>query len=257
VKRFALFLFSIICSLPGPLHAAEFWETKPFPEWSDKELQRMMINSPWSKQISVPMDSPEAARRRAQARNEPLASGLPDPSNTPDPTAPDGARGGRGGALSGGNMDNPTAAPNIPLIPISIRWISALPIKQAQMRAKYGKEAATSPEAQKFLGQKPTLYILAIAGIPGLLVSAGGGDRTREEMSKSTSLTVKGKEPFRPAAVQFVPNGGNVDVIVGFERTSEITLDDQEVEFSSLIGSVTVKYKFKLKDMAIKGKLEL
>jgi hypothetical protein len=256
VKRFALILFPIIYSLPGSLLAADFWETKPFPEWNDKELQRMMTNSPWSKQISAPMDSPEAARRRAQARNEPLTSGLPDPSNGPDPTAPGGTRGGRG-AIGGGNMDNPTAAPSIPLLSISIRWISALPIKQAQMRAKYGKEAATSPEAQKFLEQQPKLYILAIAGIPGLLVSAGGGDRTREEMSKSTTLTVKGKDPLRPAAVQFVPNGGNVDVIVGFERTPEITLDDQEVELSSQIGSVTVKYKFKLKDMAVKGKLEL
>ncbi len=125
------------------------------------------------------------------------------------------------------------------------------------MRGKYGKEAGTSPEAQKFLDTKPTLYIVAVAGIPGFFVSINGGDRAKEDIVKSTTLTPKGKDSLKPIAVQLVPNSGNVDVILGFERKPEIALEDQEVELSSVIGNVTVKYKFKLKDMTLKDKLEL
>ena len=38
-------------------------------------------------------------------------------------------------------------------LPVIIRWQTALPIRQAQMRAKYGKEAATAPGA--WFGRQP------------------------------------------------------------------------------------------------------
>jgi hypothetical protein len=34
-------------------------------------------------------------------------------------------------------------------------------------------------------------------------------------------------------------------------------LDDKEIEFSSKVGTIALKQKFKLKDMAVNGKLEL
>jgi len=57
--------------------------------------------------------------------------------------------------------------------------------------------------------------------------------------------------------VEFVPSGQGVDVLIGFPRTAAIALEDQDVEFASQIGAADVKYKFKLKDMVLKGKLEL
>ncbi len=36
-----------------------------------------------------------------------------------------------------------------------------------------------------------------------------------------------------------------------------ITLEDQEIELASEIGRAAVRYKFKLKDMVVRGKLEL
>jgi hypothetical protein len=245
IARFSL----PVALLPLSVFAADFWESKPFPEWSDKELQRMMTNSPWAKQINAPMPNPN----QTQKRNEPLTSGLPDPSNSEPPAG--GGRGSR--TVEGGEIFATAGGAPTPTLPVFVRWISALPIKQAQMRGKYGKEAGSAPEAQKFLETKPTLYIIAVTGIPGLFVSANGGDRAREDMAKSTTLTAKGKPSLKPIAIQLVPNGGNVDVILGFERKPEIALEDQEAEFESMIGNVSVKYRFKLKDMAVKGKLEL
>jgi len=252
VKRFALIF------IPCLLLAADFWESKPFPEWSDKELQKIMTNSPWARQISAPVNTPGRGGRQDSTLPGADADGI-------------GSRAGRGGgggggitnagALGGGGETSPELASlgggGTATLPVQIRWLSATPMKQAQMRVKYGKEAATAPEAQKFLEQPSKLYIVAVAGIPGFFVSAMGGDKAKDGIAKSTTLTFKGKEPLRPTAIQFVPNGGNVDVILGFDRTIEITLADQEAELTGVIGTANVRSKFKLKDMVVKGKLEL
>ncbi len=125
------------------------------------------------------------------------------------------------------------------------------------MRAKYGKEVATSPEAQKFVAQEPMLYVISVAGLPGSIASVGGGDQVKQIAARASILAAKGKEPLRPVAVEFLPDGSAVDVLVGFPRTLPFTLEDQEVEFSAQIGAAAVKYKFKLKDMVVRGKLEL
>ena len=38
--------------------AAEWWEKKPYTQWSDKEVQRMMDNSPWGKIHTVTIMNP-------------------------------------------------------------------------------------------------------------------------------------------------------------------------------------------------------
>src|SRR5277367_1910123 len=35
------------------LWAADFWQTKPYTDWSDKDIQKIETNSPWSKQVPV------------------------------------------------------------------------------------------------------------------------------------------------------------------------------------------------------------
>jgi hypothetical protein len=35
------------------LFAANFWDTKPFTEWSDKELEKLLQDSPWGDRMSV------------------------------------------------------------------------------------------------------------------------------------------------------------------------------------------------------------
>ncbi len=146
---------------------------------------------------------------------------------------------------------------NLQQIPVIVRWQSALPLRQAQMRGKFGKEAATSPEAQKFLTVEPSIYVVGIAGLAGSIVSAGGGDQARQTIAEKSTLTARGKEPLHPVGVDFVPNGSTVDVLIAFPRSMPITLEDQEVELTSEIGRATVRYRFKLKDMVVRGKLEL
>jgi hypothetical protein len=244
----------IVMFLPAAVWAADVWESKPFEDWTGRDLQKVVNNSPWARQTRALLTG-AAAGGRGRA-------GIGDASTNE-------VAGGRAsrGAGSAGGADRLGAAPSDfdPTgqgaqpsgIPIVVRWQSALPLRQAQMRAKYGKEAATSPDSQKFLAQEPTLYVVAVVGLPGSMVSGGAGDQAKQSIARSTTLTAKGKEPLHPLAVEFVPNGTAVDVLIGFPRTLPLTLEDQEAEFSSQIGPAGIKYKFKLKDMVLHGKLEL
>lgn len=234
------------------LWAADFWE-KPFTDWSDKELRRVLTNSPWARQTNTVMTN---ARPNLPPADSP-ASGFPggDGSLIREPNF------GRAGGTGSGPT---TTLPETPFeqgLPVLIRWQTALPIRQAQMRGKYGKEAATAPGAKKILDQDPTVYVISVTGIPGSLVNLGGAETAKRSIQDQTTLTARGKPALHPNAVEFVHSGDNsgdnVDVLLAFPKTSPFTPADQEIDFASRIGTFDVKYKFRVKDMVVHGKLEL
>jgi hypothetical protein len=56
-RGFALLLSAIVL-FAGLLMAAEWWEKKPYSQWSDKEVKRMLDNSPWGKVHTVTIMNP-------------------------------------------------------------------------------------------------------------------------------------------------------------------------------------------------------
>ena len=186
---------------PLALCAAEVWEAKPFQDWNDKDLQRVTTRSPWVRQARAVLSGGASAGPAGSAPSLPDASAV-DPGNTRGPAAGMGAgQAGIGAGGLGGQSElgqNAASVPQQSSLPVNLHWQTALPLRQAQMRAKYGKEASTSPEAQKFLAQEPGLYVLAITGLPGQVVSAGAGDQAKKRIMRSTTLTPKGKGAIRP-----------------------------------------------------------
>ena len=48
----ALSVISILL-FAGVVMAKDFWETKPFDQWSQKECQKMLADSPWAKELEL------------------------------------------------------------------------------------------------------------------------------------------------------------------------------------------------------------
>ncbi len=233
-RSLTLGLLGFAC--PGlPLFAAEFWDTKAPSEWNEKEIQRLVTKSPWARQ------------GRAIQR----ISAAPDASRPSDNS--DGPS--RGIQLDQRPPEIPVAA-TTPTLPVTLRWITAAPLKQIQVRAKYGKDTDSNPEAKKALEQKPTIYMISVAGLSGFVVGGRDGSSAKSSIMASATLTARGRQ-LKALGVELLPVGPNVDVLIGFPRNPEITLADEEVEFSAQIGELEVRYKFKLKDMVYKGQLEL
>jgi hypothetical protein len=77
----------------------------------------------------------------------------------------------------------------------------------------------------------------------------------RQELMGSAKLYVKGHAPIVPEDVTLNEKTGAIHFF--FPRTTPITLSDGDVRFSVQFGSMQVVEKFRLKDMAEKGALEL
>jgi hypothetical protein len=137
---------------------------------------------------------------------------------------------------------------------LTIRWQTSLPVRQALVRAKFGNEAGTSPEAAKFLAQTPENYIISITGIPPQMLRGNP-----EQLKQAIQLKVKDKPVINPVNLQAADAQSPLYVI--FPRKQEgkdlIQLEDNEVELQVKLGRMDVKRKFKLKDMVFDGKLEL
>ena len=219
------------------LLAADSWQKKAYTAWDAKDIQRILNDSPWAREVNILLN----AFGTAGGRND-----LPTSSN---PVAgagakPGGGMGGRGGVNAG--MDGSRAAPTVRLV---VQFVSALPVRQAMMRARYGDGVKNSPAAAKVLSAPDNYYVVALAGLRRPL-----GDV--QAIKEKSTLRVKGKEPFGPVQVQVE----NAMIVLFFPREGHpIALEDGEVDVQVALPGLTspIRRAFKLKDMVYEGKLEL
>ncbi|HJN42906.1 MAG: hypothetical protein QGI10_15125 [Vicinamibacterales bacterium] len=211
---------SVVCLLGcAVLSAADFWEEKDFTAWSDKDVEKMMTNSPWAKRVTVVFPRP------------PTESG-----------GRGGGRGGRGGGFGGGS----------PQARLIVRWQSALPVRQAAVRAQIGSDGAVGPEAQAVLDQNAPGYFVVVSGVPGQF-----GRLSSEALMVDARLERKGAEPIRPVQAAAQREGRGVALAYVFPKDDAIVLADKDVEFVTKVGDTTIKRKFKLEDMVYNDQLEL
>jgi hypothetical protein len=230
------------------LYAADPWQSKPFTEWSDKDVNKLLTKSPWAREVSVELNGPAAALADGGGRDrvgDPVGSrpATLGPSTGPGVMAPStGARGAPdGGGQIGGDVHS---------VMLTVRWQSALPVRQAIARRKYGAEAATSPDAKKLLDDN-SVYLIAISGLPPTYTP-----QAKAAILSETSLSSKGKD-LRPSDVLLPPSGKFADTIFVFQKTTPFTADDKDVEFSTKFGALNIKCKFRLKDLLFSGDLAL
>ncbi len=234
------------------LAAADFWQSKPAAQWSDKDVQKMMSNSPWARPFSMSTSGPTPPSLGGAAGNS-----IADDTGAPQPISAGG--GGRGGRSSRGaaSADAPSAgsgggAP----ITIVARWQSALPVKQAFARLQYGAQAGTSEEAKEAIQREEASYLIVLSGTLTPFLH-GDAQTLKQTLMDASSLSAKGKAVVKPADLQFLSNRRAIEIVMAFPKSAPFMLEDKEVEFSTRLGKLALKYKFKLKDMVYNGKLEM
>jgi hypothetical protein len=223
--------------------AAGVWDTKPFAQWTDKELEKVLTDSPWAGKASITH------------------------------------------AREGANLGS---VPDWKLI-IAVR--SALPLKQALVRGDIGVGGTPNAQHQTVLATEEPLYLVSIGGISRSFVpqlqavadaaalkpkgkaaimatqaSAMMFDKDGKPVSNSVSA---GQAQIVRVAQQRGGGGGargfgaadnsgiTVTLVLGFPKNAPIAAQDQEFDFSTVLGAYNVKKTFKLKDMLFMGALAL
>ena len=218
--------------LGAALAAADFWDEKDFTTWSDKEVEKMLTDSPWSQQVRIALGS---LTERPQDRGVPATAGVP-PAPVPD------CGGGQFGRIQRQK--------------VTITWSGALPIQQALVRQAIGRDAPIPPESQALLAQDPPFYVVTVHGLPPAFAFLAS---MSDAVKAGAMLKRKDAEPIAPYDFRLFRSAADQSLraVFAFPKTDAVTLDHKDVEFIAKLGDTDIKRKFKLEDMVYNGRLEL
>ncbi len=266
LMRFAAALPVASAAIPAwAFGSKEFWETKPSSDWNSEEVDRMIMKSPWAKEVTVtfgnrPGGFGNGGGGRTRGGLGYPGGGIGFPGGGGGGGYPGG--GNRGGYPGGGR--GPSDADRR-MIHATVRWESALPVQEALHLHADGEKP--DPDFEKY-------YVVALIGN---LPSGGRGSNNDDSDDTSNDEDRKDRadrrmEAFKdytrlerkdgPLHLEKVDEGSRTGsrgpgVYFYFSRKTEISMDDKEVEFSTKVGATEIKAKFTLKDMRYRGKLAL
>jgi hypothetical protein len=237
-----------VITLSGALLAAEgqAWKDKPVGEWSEDDTKQILSDSPWAKSVQPEIDRTNNAGRSRRGMGRGGGIGIGGIGIG----LPGGGMGRRGGmGYPGGGNPNPnggsgTDQPQAP--PLKLRWESALPIREAELKARETNAPAVDEGH----------YAVAVYGVP---------DRMLNQDEKTLSGTLKkeavikrdGKKDLKPSSVEVLRReDGNV-LLYLFPRSTEISKNDKHLEFNAKIVRLKLSQPFDVEQMNYRGKLEL
>ncbi|HTV53501.1 MAG TPA: hypothetical protein VMI06_01140 [Terriglobia bacterium] len=265
---------SVCVSLLGAagliVYAADFWKDKAYTQWTPEETTKILNDSPWAQSAKATRQGgQQTGRRGGMGRRGGFGypgGGYPGGGGGGYPGGGGGYPGGGGGSYPGGGGES------MPQITATVRWQTALPVREALLRRAGVTKTDDSEVAAKLTAPTPG-YVIALLGLPERLPTAGSGrygrstdsdtnnDDSRDRdadmldrLKSATYLSRNNKATIFPEKVERDQDG---TVLFTFPKTTPISLDDKEVEFVTRIGSWDIKRKFKLKDMVYQGRLEL
>lgn len=224
-------LLAAVCGSAFTLWASQPW-TKDPSKWTQAEVQKVLTDSPWAQQGTASFGRP------LEPDDMPV---------TPPPGAQGGGMaGGRGvsdGRWDGGVARN-TGIGDVPSLPVTVRWDTALPVRQALARSPNATPAAAS------VGRD---YVITVIGL--VAASTASPDNEQQGFIANSRLMPRGKTAIVPEEVKIDAATGAVHLF--FPRTEQIGMGDREVTFTTRFGAISVQKKFRLKEMIYKGQLEL
>jgi hypothetical protein len=260
------FLLLFACGAGYVIAGTAPWESKDFSDWTDKDAQAVMTDSPWAKQMPMP------------ASTRPGVMVIEAGSNAA--SAPAASLGNAANTTSGSNMSNPavagstgpaqsatprnvstaptpsglaanTGAPAAPDV-LTVIWASAAPIRLAVLKLRAGANKPTEEQIAHASAERAS-YVIAVVGLPP---PEGGSDP--KALAQSAYLQLKGRPALRAVDSDYRRIGNSDVYFFHFPKASlPISTAEREVEFKMSLGRVEVKKKFDLGEMKYHGQLAL
>jgi hypothetical protein len=264
------------------LLAADFWKTKDSSQWTNEEVNKLLSDSPWAKEMNVTSQQPGAGQRRGNGTGR-RGGGIGYPGGGvgfpgggyPGGGYPGGGYPGggggypRGGGYPGGSPGGggyPDDTGNYPggrvqSINVTLRWESALPVQQALMR----QGGLGADESKPVADASAKDYVISVLGFrmperQDRLDDNDGNanqDRLRSQFLDAAQLIPKGKRTIYAEDVKFEGPDGSGAIRFLFPRTNAISAGDKEVDFIFEVRGTKLEHKFRLADMQYQGQLAL
>jgi hypothetical protein len=230
------------------IFSKDFWEEKSFTEWTEQEAMKLISDSPWARPLSV-LGSILGARQTATTRS----------SELPNVATAERGRSSSQAMSTGTAMGENGGIGSRDPVPVYVRWLSSVRMRQALGRLGRFRVKAPELEDRKFVEQPVEDYEIAvIAPIMGAFNDLSLGD-----FKPKTFLTSRKDKAKRISLKGYTAPKGRSDgvALFAFPRLLDgkpvFGLEDQEVEFSAQGGMINLKATFKLARMMTDGKPDL
>lgn len=213
------------------LFAGDFWKEKPYTEWTEQEVGRMLTDSPWTQEIVVRVSGP--ARAVGMGRS------------TGQPTGQEGAQTAPGSA--------PTAT-----IRYYVSFLTATPIRMALARNALLQGSVQAEHAQQFVDHD--MYEGSVAVMIRTEPAQAMADFERmsvEDVQESCYLELRGKKQrLTPVGYVKPSESGGMGAVVLFSREELELSGVKELQFD-LRSTHRLNRRFKLQEMEFQEQLEL
>src|SRR5262245_45950534 len=166
----------------------DFWDTKPYSEWNEKEVEKMLKNSPWSRSVTVSMGMMGAPGYGNESRQQyPRTAGG---TGTQTPGGPESDPGGIERRGPGG-VGDPSERPSIPLV---VHWYSR-PVREAfARRVQLRRPEAPKEQLDGLLNYNdPAHFAILITGFPERMPGSAPAELV-QRLKEETYLLKKNKE---------------------------------------------------------------
>ena len=203
--------------------ADEAWKTKRVADWTEQETKEVLTNSPWAV-VTTPTVKKEEKRTHGG-----MGVGIP----------------GMPRRRANEPVEEPTSQPTDSAPALTLRWESALPIREAELKAR----EINAPVVEE------QYYGIAVYGLPTHFVKdpQNAGDRLKGQ----AAIKREGQKDLHPSHVDVIQRDDGVVVVFLFPRTKEITVKDARIEFNAQVGPYQISQSFRLDEMVYQGKMEL
>ena len=245
--------------LTTSLYAGDPWKDKPYKQWEEKDVRRVLTDSPWAKEVRVDATwrgagvstpgSSDTAGIGAGGYGQSTAGGV----------TISGAQGGGGAGPAGQSEQNGGNPPAVYLV----RWVSSRTTRQAMARAAELRGTAEA-DAEQILAQDLPEYVLLVLGRDMSLFSKADEKALKEKsylLSKKTKthLAPVRVELQRPQSASDQPKAATGQEVTGvvfyFLKKAAggepvLAPDEKSVEFVCETGGLRLKTGFDLQKMA-------
>jgi hypothetical protein len=241
-----------LASLAAPVAFSRSWEQR-FPDWTPADIDRILTGSPWARQFTASFRLAPLPDRQVETEFSQI--GLPGGIGLPRiPGTRPGSRDPR--TIPGASAPTSTGSVKAEAY-LTVRWASALPVRQAMALLEFGAGGLQSPRAQELLQPSESEHVVEIAGIPTTLVRQGVR-RFEAELARTARLSTDGRKPVPPSAVSVPEHGMHLIATLRFPRLAGLSAaKESAVDLYAEGALLKIEQRFKLKPMIYNGRLEL
>ena len=221
----------------------DFWDDKPFIQWSEQEAMKLLSESPWARTQTVMAGVMGAGQQQS---NSSRIKDIPRVQSA-------GTNSGAGLSQTGVSFG---AGDSVPLF---VRWHSSARVRQALGRLGQLQQNVPEAEVRKFAEAPMEDYQIAVTG-PML---DAFNQLSLASFQEKTVLTSKKNKAKKISLKKYEAPKDRQDGVAMFsfsrliDGKPALTPEDDEVEFVAQGGKINLKASFKIAKMMSDGKPDL